>query len=95
MAYLIKLLTVNEDTGSVSAYFHENIYETKKLAEFVAFHTEFGVHYDGVEVVKSDNNVYVKTDKTANDYSSQVYYGCPEHQMFGDAWLYADCEGAW
>lgn len=24
-----------------------------------------------------------------------LYYGCPEHQEFGDEWYYRDCPGAW
>ena len=27
--------------------------------------------------------------------NGDYYYGCPEHQEFGDSWYYSDCQGAW
>lgn len=54
-----------------------------------------------IEVSKSDA-VEMSARMTAGvDVSAfyvdegDYYYGCPDHQAFGDSWFYADCQGAW
>jgi hypothetical protein len=94
MAYAIIYTTCNEDTGSCSSWQDSTTYETKGLAEYIANHA----HYEyWTEVVVADNSVYIKEQVKAEriDQRDDFYYGSPTHQMFGDAWLYADCEGAW
>ena len=90
MAYQLVVDSVDEDTGAVSNWiFNDTVYETYALAQKMAQKACEEYCYDGINVREADKTVYVKQpkpDDCSNDGDS-VYYGCPEHVMFGDAWL--------
>ena len=92
MAYQIYVGIVNEETGASDKWLVcHNVYETEALALYLARNNKDFEGYDILAVEKADNRVYVKQPKP-DDYSNDgdsVYYGCPEHVMFGDAWLEA------
>jgi hypothetical protein len=96
MAYQIYVTIVNEDTGVSDKWLlRHNVYETKALALYLARNNKDFDGYDILTVEQADNRVYVKQPKSVANSNDPYRYGSAEHQMFGDAWLYADCEGAW
>jgi hypothetical protein len=96
MTYQVQSIHYNEDTGERSSSLSDNYYQTKKLAEYLAYKTEMYNYDDYVDVVISNNSVYIKpTKEEIDDRRDDEYYGSPTHALLGDAWLYRDCPECW
>ncbi len=58
----------------------------------------YPVEVENVDGDEDDNEVIYEefyTEPPTPSESPYPAYGGPEHQMYGDRWLYADCPGAW
>lgn len=63
-------------------------YELQAHLDREEYYAETASSWDIPEMAEETTPELITDERTE-------YYGCPEHVMFGDAWLYRDCPGAW